>query len=363
MGKTSIIDIYQKYYGFKSTVPNTPKMDLTSFLLILSIDPTASEPDNDLKGGALLRALFNQSIDLFLASLLFRKGKYMQWLIAHKDEFSISPIPDNDDSALLTRALFWFDYNKSYLPQKDIYAFNPQLLIDFYYDNENLDLRAIHEAEKAEDKGATLAYSDADWAIVIPHTFEASCFYAQFTKWCTTSRDDVSYFYDYRMRGPLFICIDRHAPHKYQFYFAKGEYDFRNEIDNAVYPWDVNLSAGAIRFLKEYSGSRALNTDQLNAMLASGKAPADVFDRVFPVSDGLQLVKIDMRYNFVCVATNQLVGKQWYFYAEPYADGLAKVYIQRFTHAHINVSGQPINDGWVEDFDDDAWTNAEYYKN
>ncbi|MBR6105313.1 MAG: hypothetical protein IKP81_09700 [Paludibacteraceae bacterium] len=360
MGRVSIYEVYDKYYSLHSSVPNTPKMRFQEFLLVLSIDPTASATDNNLRGGVLMYFLQQRMVDCMLVASLFVKGKYLQWLLFHRQEFVIHPDSRLDTSAELNKALFWFNYNKTYLRDKDINQFNVQQLLALYHENETLDLRARHEVEKAEQKGASLVYSDDDWAVVVPHTFAASCFYGQFTKWCTTCRDDTSYFDDYSKKGPLYICIDRHSSHKYQFYFVKGEYDFRNEVDNAVYPWDVNLSSGCKRFFQLVSGSRALDTGQLNELLARGRTPEEVFDRVYPVSDGLQLVKIDMRYNFLDPAVNQLVGRLWYFYAEPYSDGLAKVWIQRFTYAFITTIG-PENAKWIEDFNEDAWTHDEYY--
>ncbi|MCQ2208456.1 MAG: hypothetical protein MJZ02_09600 [Paludibacteraceae bacterium] len=362
MGKVSIYDIYDKYYSLQSTVPNTPKMRFPEFLLVVSIDPTASAEDNSVRGSLLLHFLSHRIVDSILVASLFVKGKYLQWLMLHRQEYVIHTDPRLDTSGELTKALYWFDYNKAYLQEKDIYQMDVHQLLDLYHQNETLDLRARHEVEKAEQKGASLVYSDDDWAVVVPHTFAASCFYGQFTKWCTTCRDDTSYFEKYSEKGPLYICIDRHSSHKYQFYFVKGEYDFRNEIDNAVYPWDVNLTPGAKQFFKDASGSKALNTDQLNEMLANGKTVEEVFDRVYPVSCGLQLVKIDMRYNFVDPKTNQLVGRQWYFYAEPFEEGFAKVWIQRFTYAFIAPEDNPEDAEWIEDYDEDAWTHEDYYK-
>lgn len=361
MGKVSIYEVYDKYYSLHSSVPNTPKMRFQEFLLVLSIDPTASASDNSLRGGVLMYFLQQRMVDCLLVASLFVKGKYLQWLLFHRQEFVIHPDSRLDTSAELGRALFWFNYNKPYLSGKDINMYNVSQLLEFYRENETLDLRARYEVVKAEQKGASLVYADADWAVVVPHTFSASCFYGQFTKWCTTCRDDTSYFDEYTKKGPLYICIDKHSSHKYQFYFVRGEYDFRNEVDNAVYPWDVNLSSGCKRFFQEVSGSKGLDTGQLNELLAGGRTPEEVFDRVYPVSDGLQLVKIDMRYNFLDPATNQLVGGLWYFYAEPYSDGLAKVWIQRFTYAFITTAG-PENAKWIEDFNEDAWTHDDYYR-
>lgn len=365
MPKTSVIDIYQKYYSPDSQVPSTPKMDLLEFAVLMSLDPTARLRPKMVHGRAIMVYTMTGQISwdgLFRILEAYRKGRYLQWIIAHRAEINFLQLDDMGE--LLHDALLWFDCNKPFLEVKDINQMNVSQLFDLYNQDRNLDLRARHEVTKAEQKGAEVAYIDDDWAIVVPKTFEASCFYGQFTKWCTTARDDTSYFYDYSQKAPLYIVIHRHSSHKYQFFFHPGEYDFRNEIDHAVFPWDVPLSPPAKQFFRDVCGAKGLTTDELNAQLSAGVPPEEVFDYVGPLQFGYRLVKQDMRYNYYNPQTNQLVGKQWFFFAEDFKEGRfglvsAKVWLMRYSFNYLLPNLHYRYTDWSDG--DDAWSHTAYY--
>lgn len=363
MGKSSIKEIYIKYYMPGCPSVNTPKMNYEDFLLLDSIDPTSTSNPFAPSAKELLINIKKEHFDKDLLEFIYDKGKYLQWLIRNREDVVISTDESEDNSEAINKALYWFNYNKSYLPEHDINKINIEQLITLHQQYNNMDLRVQHAIDKAESKGAEMVYIDDDWAIVVPKTFEASCFYGQFTKWCTTERKDPQYFSEYAEKGPLYINIDRHSSHKYQFYFVKGEYDFRNEIDTSIYPWDIKMPQKARDFYKKISGSKGLTTEQINQYLAEGKKPEEIFDKLYPETFGLQLVRLDMRYNFLDLKTNQLVSQQWYFFAYPYGlDRKAKVWIQRFTYTYIELEGIKKETEWIEDFDVDAWDNKEYWE-
>lgn len=367
MAKTNILDIYGQYYAPESEVAHTPKLGVLSFVVLLTLDPTACPYDIGMKGRELKRYLKRANVqsDEFVDEFInycscLRKGKYLQWIIAHRKEISVDHISEeSDNSDLLTEALTWYDYNKPYLVEKQINKLNVEELFLLYRENKGADLKLLHEMGKAKAKGAEMVYMDDDWALVVPNTFEASCYYGQFTKWCTTERKDPSYFYDYSEKGPLYILIDRHSHHKYQLYFVKGEYDFRDEIDYSVYPWDIPMSDGVRNYLLEASGSKGYTTEAMNRMLREGVAPEDIFDKVNAAHDGFRMVKIDMRYNYLNVSTNQLVGNTWYFFAKDYVEGKALVWIMRYSTNLLDVNNHLLSEKWMEN--NDAWEHPDYY--
>lgn len=362
MAKTHILDIYGQYYAPESEVAHTPKLNVLEFVVLLSLDPTATPFFVDIKGRELQKYILWNKVDdetfLKYCSLL-HKGKYLQWIIAHRNEIVINHLSDDDNSEMLTDALAWYDYNKPYLPEKQINKFNVEQLLRLFNDHKSEDLKLLHEIGKAETKGAEMVYMDDDWALVIPKTFAASCYYGQFTKWCTTERKDPSYFHKYSQKGPLYILIDRHSHHKYQLYFVKGEYDFRDEIDYSVYPWDIPMSEGVRHYLLDVSGSKGYTTRQMNQMLADGVAPEDIFDKVNEAHDGFRMVKIDMRYNYLNIKTNQLIGDTWYFFAKDYDNGEALVWIMRFSTNLLDTNNHLRFAKWLEN--DDAWEHPDYY--
>lgn len=362
MAKTHILEIYAQYYAPESEVAHTPKLNVLEFVVLLSLDPTATPFFVDIKGRELQKYILWNKVDdetfLKYCSLL-HKGKYLQWIIAHRNEIVINHLSDDDNSEMLTDALAWYDYNKPYLPEKQINKFNVEQLLRLFNDHKSEDLKLLHEIGKAETKGAEMVYMDDDWALVIPKTFAASCYYGQFTKWCTTERKDPSYFHKYSQKGPLYILIDRHSHHKYQLYFVKGEYDFRDEIDYSVYPWDIPMSDGVRNYLLRISGSRGYTTEQMNRMLAEEIAPEVIFDKVNDAHDGFRMVKIDMRYNYLNIKTNQLIGDTWYFFAKDYDNGEALVWIMRFSTNLLDTNNHLRFAKWLEN--DDAWEHPDYY--
>lgn len=364
MAKSAIKEIYKKYYSPTSPVANTPKMPFIKFLLLVCVDPTSYHKNPSCNAKNIFEYYIEDRLNWNFVNNILVKGHYVQWVINHQDEFKIEAYNFGDTSVPVTDALLWYDDNKDYLKEHDINKMNVRQLLALKQEHNGIDLSIQYAIDKAEMKGAEMVYCDADWAIVIPKTFEASCFYGQHTKWCTTERLDPSYFNNYSQEGPLYILIDRHSSHKYQLYFVKGKYDFRNEIDTSVYPWDINFSDGVRDFFKKASGSKGMTTGQIQQLLANGVSPYTVFDKVYPASCGRQMVRLDMRYNYIDVNTGLLVGPQWYFFAFPYdeEDGTAKVWIQRFTYTFVDIAGADASTEWIDDFDVDAWENTEYWE-
>jgi hypothetical protein len=54
-------------------------------------------------------------------------------------------------------------------------------------------------------------YEDNKWLVVIPLDHRAACKYGANTKWCTTYKDDDTYFKQYSEEGPLIIIINKYS--------------------------------------------------------------------------------------------------------------------------------------------------------
>jgi len=64
--------------------------------------------------------------------------------------------------------------------------------------------------EKIITEETDIIYDNDDYLIVVPLTFDASCYWGVDTKWCTTTRDNQKYFHDYVNNGTLFYIIDKY---------------------------------------------------------------------------------------------------------------------------------------------------------
>lgn len=67
----------------------------------------------------------------------------------------------------------------------------------------------LSEMEEIDPSEYEKWYEDNAWLVVIPKTHRASCKYGANTRWCTTYRDDTSYYDQYSKDGPLIIIIKK----------------------------------------------------------------------------------------------------------------------------------------------------------
>lgn len=98
-------------------------------------------------------------------------------------------------------------------------------------------------------------YNQDDYMIVVPLTFKSSCFWGVETKWCTTSREDATYFNNYTNGGSLFYVIDKyrqdekdHPMSKFAVYIRNGDADHNAEIFNRP---DHQMGRGLNRMLPQ----------------------------------------------------------------------------------------------------------------
>lgn len=65
------------------------------------------------------------------------------------------------------------------------------------------------EYEKLLEKQVKIVYDDPDWLVLRPLTYESSLKYGSSTKWCTSSKNDNSYFESYSRKGLLIYVIGK----------------------------------------------------------------------------------------------------------------------------------------------------------
>jgi hypothetical protein len=125
----------------------------------------------------------------------------------------------------------------------DVFKYQKQLSKkDFaqYSSYEELvgDLNRIKQAAKSED--ATKIYEDKDLLVLKANTHEASCKYGAGSKWCTTAKDDSSYWRRHNDTGTEFFWIFKNKPqddpnHKFSYHVKiNGEPDWCNAVNNCM---------------------------------------------------------------------------------------------------------------------------------
>ena len=90
----------------------------------------------------------------------------------------------------------------------------------------------ISNAVNSAKDNVKVIYEDSRWLILIPLSYEASCYWGNGTEWCTATRETDDFYKSYSEQGNLYININKKTGHKYQFHF---------ETDSFMDQWDVPI--------------------------------------------------------------------------------------------------------------------------
>ncbi len=97
-------------------------------------------------------------------------------------------------------------------------------------------INAVHLAElklkeKEYRKQILPLYDNGEWIVLKPLSYESSLTYGAGTKWCTASKNQSSYFYDYASRGVLVYAINRKHGDKFAMFV---ELHSNNKMDKRL---------------------------------------------------------------------------------------------------------------------------------
>lgn len=122
-----------------------------------------------------------------------------------------------------------FKYQKK-LSKKDFAQYSS-------YEELRRDINKIKSEERTTD--ATKIYEDSDLLVLAANTWEASCKYGAGSKWCTTAKDDPSYWQRHNQTGTEFFWIFKNKPqddpnHKFSYHIkvGGGEPDWCNAVND-----------------------------------------------------------------------------------------------------------------------------------
>ena len=112
----------------------------------------------------------------------------------------------------------------------------------------------MSNAVNSAAKDIEIPYEDEIWKVVIPKTYEASCYWGQGTEWCTATRSTDKWYDKYSSEGPLFININKQNNRKYQFHFESEQFMDQDdwEIDKPVFD-TIKATDGLKDFYKKHA--------------------------------------------------------------------------------------------------------------
>ena len=259
---------------------------------------------------------------------------------------------------------------------------------------ETLDIDTILGRTKGEQSSdinsaasnIEVPYEDDVWKVVIPKSYEASCYWGNGTKWCTATRETDEWYNDYSSQGPLYILIDKKTKDKYQFHFESGEFmtkdhgDIDFPIADEIPNWNEGVGKFFVKIMEnsgdddyafhaEYyitgyqNGRKLIRTglDKLNYIKKEdGKLLLDKgFDRAWDFSKyGLAKVGIknghSVKYNFIDIDGN-IISKEWFDAVESFRCPYALVWKFASPETNfieycniINSKGEIVFHSWFE---------------
>lgn len=167
-----------------------------------------------------------------------------------------------------------FKYQKK-LSKKDFAQYSS-------YEELRRDIARIKSEERTTD--ATKIYEDNDLLVLAANTWEASCKYGAGSKWCTTMKDDPSYWQRHNQTGTEFFWVFKNKPqddpnHKFSYHIkvGGGDPDWCNAVNNCMstarlpeksYPKQHPKYDEIIKKLKDFHNARDMTvtrdkTDEL----------------------------------------------------------------------------------------------------
>ena len=201
----------------------------------------------------------------------------------------------------------------------------------------SLDYERIMGRTKGEQSNAINAaadqadfpYEDEVWKVVIPRTYDSSCYWGNGTEWCTATRETSNWYYKYTNDGPLYILINKESNNKFQFHFPSGQFmnEEDYEIDEPVLD-TIEATEGLKNFLKQaepenffslfyqrlcenpvlYLGSSDEGEYLLNN---EGKEIAGPFNSIIGYNYGFAKVEKDSYYNYINTR-GEVILDEWF---------------------------------------------------
>lgn len=252
----------------------------------------------------------------------------------------------------------------------------------------------MSNAVNAAAEDIEVPYEDDVWKVVIPKSYEASCYWGNGTEWCTATRETSDWYNEYSNQGPLYININKQNGQKFQFHFETDsfmdQYDSEIEIPFINEMGENNIE-GLVNFYIKLKGKewkevftgydknglkKVYVFDEGGFNLKKEDDGKFLFDRCYedigyydengfyPVqneNDEWNLITIDGNY----------ISDNWYDYISNFFDGVAIVGKKGLPFPNswgmsynlMNLKGEILLDEWYANIGSFCYGFARIYKN
>ena len=293
------------------------------------------------------RNLFNAAINADPTAKPGYMGKYTKWILglAKKGQWKPSDTPETRSS------LERFAKIGNKLPKKDIQQY--QSVAELY--NTINQTQGTLKTRSEVKGGAKKVYEDEYWTVIIPETMEAAQLYGANTKWCTAAENNNMFNY-YNEEGPLYIIISKSTGTKFQFHFQSEQY--MDAEDEPISDFSVLSQFGRTDGLERFI--RSVMTKKLNlklfpgdarlvqTMLDNGTDPRKLFTDIDNFREGLAVVELNGKYNWLRQDNGRLLSDQWFDRCSGFREGLARVKLTGKENWIRADNGQLLSNQWFD---------------
>ena len=274
LNEISVSDAYASYYS------DIPQEDYMNIIHTLQGDNDILDPEmrNVLK-------LYRKDSGAFISNLDAFHDAFKLWKRAKDRGMLPSELCD----------LNWFE--------------NAEEFISFIGRLNRNEIEKRTKGELSRDINAAkndidVVYEDEDWYVLVPKSYEASCYWGNQTNWCTATRETDRHYKHYTEDGDkLYININKKTREKFQFSLTNFEFnDANNYSIDCPLMYTIKASDGLKKFYKNLIG----NDEKLNNIFfvwdidfSSDWCNIDDNNSVIEIKVGDKYRYIDRNFNFL----------------------------------------------------------------
>lgn len=156
------------------------------------------------------------------------------------------------------------------------------------YSSKSQDTKVV------EGKDSKKIFDDEKISVIKPLTFEGSCKYGASTKWCTTNKNEPSWFQSYKTNGNLYYIHLKNENKKYALFKGFSDPNFITWYDET----DIKLQRGDIQKIKSIIGKTILNlidVDHLEDVKIRKQKGITAFEEMINNFDMVEFVREEIK--------------------------------------------------------------------
>ena len=250
-------------------------------------------------------------------------------------------------------------------------------------------MKQMDDSEREELAGMKFTVNN-DYQIVRIDDFEQSSQYGQYTSWCVTHDEDMLDSYTSDGIGQFYFCLrdgfenepkqpGENCPlDSYGLSMVAVSVDENGRLNTCTCRWNHDnggndnimdtkqisqlIGRNFFDVFKPNGMWRGIVDDAMNR-LRNGESPEDVFDSCGDFSDGLAVVELNGKYNWLRADNGQLLSGQWFEYCNDFSEGMAVVGLKEKYNWLRADNGQLFGDRWYDDCGDFSEGMAIVYLN